>query len=45
MLYGFGGFELDLQRCELRQAGNLIQLEPLVLRVLTMYPSLASLFY
>jgi DNA-binding winged helix-turn-helix (wHTH) protein len=34
MLYVFGDFALDTQRCELCQAGNPIKLEPLVFHVL-----------
>ena len=34
MLYVFGDFVLDTQCCELRCAGNLIKLEPLVFHVL-----------
>src|SRR5437867_10798906 len=34
MLYVFGDFALDTQRCELHRSGNLIKLEPLVFHVL-----------
>jgi DNA-binding winged helix-turn-helix (wHTH) protein/predicted ATPase len=34
MIYGFGDYELDLQRYELRRAGTLVKLEPQVFNVL-----------
>ena len=34
MFYVIGDFVLDTQRCELRRAGSLIRLEPLVFHVL-----------
>ena len=34
MLYRFGNYELDAQRCELRCAGQLVAIEPRVFEVL-----------
>ena len=34
MIYRFGNYELDAQRCELRCAGQLVAIEPKVFEVL-----------